>query len=129
LKAGRRKTTPQKRQRSVSPQPLAMSVDQVDQIIAARRAKVRRARAELMKRLEDEARRMMQGRQGLDYVPDESAELDLAGKIIAFYVDEVPGGEASFAELQELLQRSAIHPRLVMAVAKKLLIGLEDDEA
>jgi hypothetical protein len=106
-----------------------MSVDQVDQIIAARRAKVRRARAELMKRLEDEARRMMQGRQGLDYVPDESAELDLAGKIIAFYVDEVPGGEASFAELQELLQRSAIHPRLVMAVAKKLLIGLEDDEA
>ena len=102
-----------------------LTKEEAEKIIAARHAKVRRARAKLMNRLEAEAQQMMQGQQGQDYVPDESEELQLAEKLIAAYVDDVPSGEASFAELQELLQASVIHPRLVMAVSKRLLKGPE----
>ena len=62
---------------------------------------------------------MMQGRQGQDYIPDETAEQQLAEKIIAAYMDDVE--EASFAELREVLQQFAIDPRLVMTIAKGLL--------
>ena len=93
--------------------------EEADKIIAARQAKIRQARAERIKRLEAEALRMMQGRQGQDYIPDETAERQLAEKIIAAYMDDVE--EASFAELREVLQQFAIDPRLVMTIAKGLL--------
>ena len=93
--------------------------EEADKIIAARQAKIRQARAERIKRLEAEALRMMQGRQGQDYIPDETAERQLAEKIIAAYMDDVE--EASFAELREVLQQFAIDSRLVMTIAKGLL--------
>ena len=93
--------------------------EEADKIIAARQAKTRQARAERIKRLEAEALRMMQGRQGQDYIPDETAERQLAEKIIPAYMDDVE--EASFAELREVLQQFAIDPRLVMTIAKGLL--------
>jgi hypothetical protein len=98
-----------------------LTEEEAEKIIAARHAKVRRTRDERIKRLEAEAQQAMQGRQGQDYVPDESAELELAEKIIAAYMDD--GEEASFAELREVLQRFAIDPRLVMTIAKRLLVG------
>ena len=63
--------------------------EEADKIIAARQAKIRQASAERIKRLEAEALRMMQGRQGQDYIPDETAERQLAEKIIAAYMDDV----------------------------------------
>jgi hypothetical protein len=97
-----------------------LTKDEAEAIIEAKRAKVRRARAELMQRLADEAQQAMRGQQGQDYVSDDTAELALAEKIIATYVDD--GGEASFAELRDMLHRCAIDPRHVMAIAKKLLL-------
>jgi hypothetical protein len=94
-----------------------LTKEEVEKIIAARHAKRRRARAELMQRLIDEAKQAMHGQQGRDLVPDESAELALVETIIAEYVDATD--EASFAELRELLQRCAIDPRLVMAAAQR----------
>src|SRR4029077_12183774 len=90
-------------------------------IIAERQARVRRARAEHLKRLEAEALRAMQGRQGQDYVSNEDAELQLAEKIIAAYLDD--GEEASFIELKEILMQFAVDPRHVMTIAKKLLMS------
>jgi len=96
-----------------------LTKEEAEAIIEARRVKVKRARAELMQRLVNEAQQATHGRQGHDYVPDDRAELDLAGRIIAAYVDDA--GEASFAELRDVLQRCAIDPRLVRAVAKRWL--------
>jgi hypothetical protein len=93
--------------------------EEAEAIVEAKRAKVRRARNATIERLEKEARQMMQGRQGQDYVPDEGGEADLAAKIIDAYLDDT--SEASFAELREVLQRCAIDPRHVMTVAKRLL--------
>jgi hypothetical protein len=101
-----------------------LTKEEAEKIIAARQAKAKQARAKLMQRLENEAREMMQGQQGQDYVPDETAEIDLAERIIAAFLAEV--GEASFAELREVLQQSAIHPRLVAAAVKKLLAESEE---
>jgi hypothetical protein len=49
-----------------------LTKEEADAIIEARKAKVRRARAERIERLEAEAQRMMQGLQGQDYLPDET---------------------------------------------------------
>ena len=98
-----------------------LTKEEAEAIIEARRAKVKRARAELMQRLADEVRPALHGQLGHDQVADRSAEVDLAEKIIATYMDGVPGGEASFAELRDVLQRCAIDPRLVRAVAKRWL--------
>jgi hypothetical protein len=100
--------------------------EEAEKIIAARRAKINLARADLVKRLEDEARQMMQGRQGEDRVPDEASELQLAEKLITAYVDDVR--EASVAELRDMLQRCAIDPRSVMILAKRWLTEREDDD-
>ena len=45
-----------------------LTQEEADKILAARQAKARLGRAERMKRLQAEALRMMQGRQGQDYV-------------------------------------------------------------
>jgi hypothetical protein len=100
-----------------------LTKETVQAIVEASRAKVRHARAELMKRLEAQAQQMIRrDRPDKDYTPDEASELEFAEKIIADYVDDVPGGEASFKELKELLQRFAVDPRHVMTIAKRRLI-------
>jgi hypothetical protein len=95
-----------------------LTKEEAEKIIAAKQAKARRARAERIKRLEAEAQQTMQGRQGPD-IPDESAELQLAEKVIVAYLDD--NEEASFVELKEILMKFAIDPRVVMTIAKRLL--------
>jgi hypothetical protein len=104
-----------------------LTKEEAEAIIEARRAKVKRARAELMQRLADEVRPALHGQLGHDQVADRSAEVDLAEKIIATYMDGVPGGEASFAELRELLLQFAIDPRLVMAAVGKMMFADENE--
>ena len=96
-----------------------LTKEEAEKIIAAKQAKARRARAERIKRLEAEAQQTMQGRQGQDNVSDESAEFQLAEKVIVAYLDD--NEEASFAELKEILMKFAIDPRVVMAITKRLL--------
>jgi hypothetical protein len=98
-----------------------LTKEEVNIIIAARRAKVKRARIERLKRLEAD----MQGRPGQDYVPDQSSELQLAEQIIDAYLGD--GEEPSLSELKELLQSFATDPRLVLTVTKRMLAALEDD--
>jgi hypothetical protein len=50
---------------------------------------------------------------------DGEAELLFAEKAIAAFLDEVPGGEASWDDQRDLLQRLAINPALVMTIAKR----------
>jgi hypothetical protein len=97
-----------------------LTKEEAEKIVEAKRAKVRRARERLIKRLEKEAGQMMQGQQGQDYMPSDASELDHADMIITAYLEDAV--EGSFDELRDVLQHCAIDPRLVMVVAKKLLV-------
>jgi hypothetical protein len=96
-----------------------------------KRSKTKRRRDVRLQRIVDEVRSMetMLGKPGVDFVPNETAEIDVAERLIRAYLKKVPVCEASLVDLRELLVRLAIDPTLLLQIAaKKFLAGPEDDD-